>query len=88
MNDLLKAFSRARRIFANPTKGIEYNKLISNRGVSREIYAVDLARNPQIVGDNVGNGFRFLDVQAEARFINSERDRLDSLARKVKGRSI
>ena len=86
--DLLKAFSRARRIFANPTKGIEYNKLNTNRGISKEIYGVDIARNPQIVGDNDGNGFRFVDVQAEARFINSERDRLDNLARKVTGRTI
>ena len=83
---LLKAFSRARRIFANPTKGIEYNKLNTNRGISKKIYGVDIARNPQIVGDR--NDFRFVDVQAEARFINSERDRLDNLARKVTGRTI
>jgi len=83
MMDMLKAFSRARRIFANPTKGIEYNQLIPNRGVSKYIYTADIARNPQIVKDT----FERIDVQAEARFANSERDLIDNQARRVTGRS-
>ena len=81
--DLLKAFSRARRIFANPTKGIEYNQLIPNRRVSRNIYGVDIARNPQVIK----NTFECVDVQAEARFANSERDLIDKQSRRVLGRS-
>ena len=83
MMDLLKAFSRARRIFANPTKGIEYNKIMPNRRVSRCIYGVDIARNPQIVGQ----GLVRIDVQAEARFANSERDLVNNHDRRVTGRN-
>jgi len=83
MMDMLKAFSRARRIFANPTKGIEYNQLMPNRKVSRGIYRVDIARNPQIIKDT----FERVDVQSEARFANSERDLVDNEARRVTGRS-
>lgn len=83
MRDLLRSFSRARRIFNDPSKGIEYNQLVPNRRVSRFIYSADIARNPQIVGNDI----RFIDVQAEARFVNSERDLVDNEVRRIKGRS-
>lgn len=83
MMDLLNAFRRTRRLFDDPTKGIEYNQLVPNRNVSKYIYTADIARNPQIVSE----GLQFVDVQAEARFINSQRDLVDSKVRRVKGRS-
>lgn len=87
MIDLLKSLRRARRMFDDPTKGIEYNKLVPNRRVSRDIYGADIARNPQIVGDDHGDGFRFIDVQAEARLVNFERVMIDRETRRARGRA-
>lgn len=73
-----------RRMFNDPTKGIEYNNIVPNRRVSRLVYGFDIARNPQIVS----NTFEFINVSAEACEANSMRDMVDAEARKMRGRSI
>lgn len=73
-----------RRLYAygDPSRGLEYNKISTGRGVSKKIYDVDIARTPQIVSDDL----EFIDVHARAENINKMRNLVDYVSHRVKGR--
>lgn len=77
----IKAGRRTHR-HGDPGKGIEYNEFSTNWQVSKGIYAVDIARTPQIVN----NLFERIDVHGEAWKANLMRPMVDYYASKVKGR--
>jgi hypothetical protein len=82
---LLDFFSRARRrILDDPSNGIEYNELQTNRRVSRRIWSIDIARNPNVV-KNIRSDM-FIDVNDKIRKVNDKRDQIDGLSHRAKGR--
>jgi len=70
--------------FNSPIKGLEYNKLSSTRKVSRGLYRVDFARQPNVIRDD----FQRVDVLKEAGLVNSENDRIFYREASIKGRTI
>lgn len=92
LKSLLEYLKTARRegrravIHSDPAKGIEYNNINTTYRVSRRIYDVDIARTPQIVKDNSGKGFGFVDVQADAYKANQFGTMINYRASRVHGR--
>ena len=73
--------SHRRMTSGDPSKGIPYNEIKENRGVSNYIWLADVARTPQILKTLEDP----VDVQGKARQVNSHRPYADAWAFKFKG---
>ena len=89
LSDLLKSLKQAtdsrRRLlrFANPSEGLLYNGLETNRIVSRRMYYFDLAHNPQVISNN----FVGIDVHAKAWNANEYNKLTQAKSHKFYGRT-
>lgn len=92
MSALSRFFKQKKRNGARPmfamgdaTDGLECNRLSPNRKVSRYIYSVDIARNPNVIKEVDGKYMR-MNIHNKANGANWANYKVNSDKTKVTGR--
>ena len=88
MSDILSTLNRVRAVLErarlrSSLNGLDYNSLSVNSRVNRKVYAVDIARTPYIMSNNLDR----IDVQRRMAKVNANRGAADYYVFKIKGRS-
>lgn len=73
---------KSRNFFTDPSRGVEYNRFLMTKRVSKRIYYIDVARTPMIGRNDMTR----IDVQNKARYANPERYSVDKRVSRFKGR--
>jgi hypothetical protein len=85
-NSLARLLSRVAYLPECPpqVRGLEYNKIIPARCISKELYNIDMARSPQVF-TSINGKYTQVNVLAQSHLANGGRYRVEFESRRVKG---